>query len=85
VHVVEKLFDMTPHGIIERFGLKNPIYLPTASGGHFGREPYTKDVEVFYKGKEVLAIKNRFIKTIEFFPWEKLDYVDAIKKEFSKK
>ena len=83
VKVVEKLFDMTPYGIIKRFGLKNPIYLPTASGGHFGREPYTKKVEVFYKDEHTRAVKDRLFKTIEFFPWEKLDYVDAIKKEFS--
>ena len=87
VRVVERLFDMTPYGIIERFGLKNPIYLPTASGGHFGREPYTKDVEVFYKDEHVRTVKGdrqeHLFKTVEFFPWEKLDYVDAIKKEFS--
>jgi S-adenosylmethionine synthetase len=87
VKVVKKLFDMTPHGIIERFGLKNPIYLPTAAGGHFGREPYSKDVEVFYKDKRVRSVKKskgeRLFKTVDFFPWEKLDHVDAIKKEFS--
>lgn len=81
--VVEKLFDMTPYGINERFGLKNPIYSPTASGGHFGREPYSKEVEVFYKDEHVRTDNDRFFKTIEFFPWEKLDYVEAIKKEFS--
>jgi S-adenosylmethionine synthetase len=87
VKVVEKLFDMTPYGITERFGLKNPIYLPTAAGGHFGREPYTKDVEVFYKDDHVRMVnenkQERLLKTVEFFPWEKLDYVDAIKKAFS--
>lgn len=30
---------LTPTAIIERLGLRKPIYLPTASGGHFGREP----------------------------------------------
>ena len=87
VKVVEKLFDMTPYGIAQRFGLQNPIYLPTASGGHFGREPYSKEVEVFYPGENVRSIKiekkDHLFKMVEFFPWEKLDYVDAIKKEFS--
>jgi len=87
VKVVEKLFDMTPYGISKRFGLKNPVYLPTASGGHFGREPYAQEVEVFYKGENVRTIKvekkDRLFKMVEFFTWEKLDYVDAIKKEFS--
>ena len=32
-------FDLTPGGIIERLGLWNPIYSPTAAYGHFGRTP----------------------------------------------
>lgn len=37
---VEKEFDCTPKGIIERFALKNPIYKNTAAYGHFGREEF---------------------------------------------
>ncbi|MBO4371876.1 MAG: methionine adenosyltransferase, partial [Bacteroidales bacterium] len=59
-----KIFDLRPAAIIKRLKLKNPIYLPTAAYGHFGREPYTEN-------------------GIEFFTWEKLDYVDTIKKEFA--
>ncbi|MDO4200173.1 MAG: methionine adenosyltransferase [Clostridia bacterium] len=33
-----KVFDLRPLAIIEKFGLKNPIYLPLASYGHMGRE-----------------------------------------------
>jgi S-adenosylmethionine synthetase len=32
------LVDLRPASIIERFDLKRPIYRPTASYGHFGRE-----------------------------------------------
>lgn len=39
-HLVEKTFDCTPKGIIERFDLKRPIYQPTAAYGHFGREEF---------------------------------------------
>jgi S-adenosylmethionine synthetase len=72
---IAKIFDLRPAAIIRRLKLKNPIFLPTAAYGHFGREPYTKDVTVIENGKEVT-------KTVEFFTWEKLDYVDVIKKEF---
>ena len=65
--IIETIFDMRPHAIIERFQLKNPIYQPTASYGHFGRDCYEKKVN----GKK-----------ITFFPWEKLDYVKSIKKAF---
>ena len=34
---VEKVFDLRPNAIIERLGLRRPIYRQTASYGHFGR------------------------------------------------
>ena len=34
---VKDLFDLRPNGIIRQLGLKNPIYLPTAAYGHFGK------------------------------------------------
>lgn len=36
---VQKVFDMTPRGIIESLGLLKPIYQATAAYGHFGRAP----------------------------------------------
>ncbi len=38
---VSKVFDFSPQKIIENLELRNPIYLVSASGGHFGRD-YTK-------------------------------------------
>ena len=70
-----KIFDLRPAAIIKRLKLKNPIFLPTAAYGHFGREPYSQTVEVTENGKQVK-------KKVEFFTWEKLDYVDTLKKEF---
>ena len=35
--VVRKNFDFRPLAIIERLGLRRPIYRPTAAYGHFGR------------------------------------------------
>lgn len=37
---IVKLFDLTPAGIISRLGLRRPIYLETASYGHFGRSQF---------------------------------------------
>lgn len=34
---ISNLFDMTPAGIIRTLNLKQPIYQPTATYGHFGR------------------------------------------------
>ncbi|MCY4069466.1 MAG: methionine adenosyltransferase [Acidimicrobiaceae bacterium] len=36
---VREVFDLRPATIVAELGLLNPIYAPTASYGHFGREP----------------------------------------------
>jgi len=38
--LIQKTFDCTPKGIIDRFDLKRPIYTPTAAYGHFGRDEF---------------------------------------------
>ena len=38
--IVHKNVDMTPKGIIKRFNLQRPIFLATASYGHFGRPEF---------------------------------------------
>jgi S-adenosylmethionine synthetase len=37
---IREHLDLTPHGIIERFGLQQPIFRRTAVYGHFGREEF---------------------------------------------
>ncbi|MDR0699773.1 MAG: methionine adenosyltransferase [Tannerella sp.] len=70
------LFDMRPKAIEERMKLRNPIYFETASHGHMGRTPefVTKVFESRYKDPVTYEV--------ELFTWEKLDYVDKIKKAF---
>jgi S-adenosylmethionine synthetase len=83
---VQELFDMRPFAIVNRFGLKNPVFSPTAAYGHFGRTPFKKEVEVYYKDdttrEEAIQGNTRFFKEVEFFAWEKLDFVDKIKDIF---
>ena len=76
---VKQLFDLRPYAIVERFGLKNPIFRPTAAYGHMGRDPFEDYVTVFD------AAGRKRQKKVQFFGWEKLDMVDAIKKEFKLK
>lgn len=84
---IKTIFSLKPFDIIERFQLKNPIYLPTASYGHFGRDPYSQEVEVFYEDKncykKMIDGKERIFKKVKFFAWEETDYVDKIKNLFS--
>jgi len=73
---IEKIFDLRPYSIVKRYGLKNPIFRDTVKYGHFGNEPYTKEVTIHYNNEATT-------KQVEFFAWEKLDYVDIIKNKFS--
>ena len=79
---IKALFDLRPYAIVKRFGLKNPIFEPTASYGHFGRDPFTAKVEVFYKDKDTFTENGKNYKNAEFFAWEKLDMMPEIQKVF---
>ena len=83
---IKNLFDLRPYAIVKRFGLKNPIFSPTSTYGHFGRTPYSAEVEISYKAVDAREVQvnghTKFYKNVEFFGWEKLDYVDILKKEF---
>ena len=72
---VGKIFDLRPAKIIEKFGLKNPIYEPCAAYGHMGRKPYTKEVTLLRDGKKIR-------KKVQFFGWELTDSVGKIKDYF---
>jgi S-adenosylmethionine synthetase len=62
---IEEVFDFRPLAIIERLGLRSPIFRSTAAYGHFGRTPEDRTLE---DGR-----------TVELFPWEKSDRVDDIR------
>jgi S-adenosylmethionine synthetase len=51
-------FDLSPRGIIEALELRQPIYRPTASYGHFGRTPERRTVGG---------------RALDFFTWERTD------------
>ena len=76
---VEKLFDMTPYGIESRLKLRNPIYSETAAYGHMGRK--NEIVNKTFTSPD----GKKITKKVELFTWEKLDFVDKVKKEFKLK
>ena len=71
---IEKLirahFDLRPYGIIQMLDLIHPIYLPTASYGHFGRKPF-KHAYTDKAGEKVEATA---------FSWERTDRAEALGK-----
>jgi len=72
------IFDMRPKAIENRLKLRCPVYLETATYGHFGRQPQ-KIVKTFTSRYEAEPTKKI---EVELFTWEKLDHVEIIKKAF---
>lgn len=75
--IIEGIFDMRPYAIEQRLKLRNPIYSETAAYGHMGRksETVTKTFKNPYGDTKTVEV--------ELFTWEKLDYVDQVKKAFN--
>jgi len=69
---VTDVFDFQPLSIIKALSLRDPIFRPTATYGHFGRTP--EDVTVPTETGE---------RTVRLFPWEELDRVDDLKTALS--
>ena len=75
---IEQMFDLRPKAIEKTLKLRQPMFSETAAYGHMGRKPETI--------KKTFTSHYHETKTIEveLFTWEKLDCVDAIRKEFFK-
>jgi S-adenosylmethionine synthetase len=73
---VEELFDMRPYFIEQRLKLRTPIYSETAAYGHMGRK--SEVVKKTFRSPEGREVTHE----VELFTWEKLDYVDQVKKAF---
>ena len=74
--IVEKLFDMRPYAIEKRLKLRSPMYSETAAYGHMGRQN-----EIVEKTFSTPDGKTKTMK-VELFTWEKLDYVEKVRKAF---
>lgn len=74
--MIPQLFDLRPARIIEYYGLQYPIFEITAAYGHFGRDSYEAEVDIFVNGEKTT-------KKVTFFSWEKTERVEEIKKMFN--
>jgi len=73
---IEELFDLRPYAIEQRLKLRTPMYSETAAYGHMGRK--NEVVKKEFVGPDGTIKKM----DVELFTWEKLDYVDKVKKAF---
>ncbi|WP_290699693.1 methionine adenosyltransferase [Lacinutrix sp.] len=74
---ISKIFDMRPAAIESRLKLRNPIYSETAAYGHMGRVNETVSKTFSRPNGEDISVD------VELFTWEKLDYLEKVKAEFS--
>ena len=63
---VQQVFDFRPAAIIDRLGLRRPVFTPTAVHGHFGRKP------------ECVRWKDG--TGVELFRWEKTDQAAELRR-----
>ncbi len=73
---VSDIFDMRPAAIEKRLKLRNPMYSETAAYGHMGRENETISKTFEQPNGNTVTME------VELFTWEKLDFVDKVKKAF---
>jgi len=65
---VQSVMDFRPQAIIEKLGLRNPIFTATAAYGHFGRTPEQRSPDAFPG-----------LDPVWFFPWERTDVADDLR------
>ena len=75
--IVESIFDMRPFSIETRLKLRQPMYSETAAYGHMGRKNETVEKTFSQPDGQTKTLQ------VELFTWEKLDYVDNVKKAFN--
>ena len=63
---ISEVFDFKPAAIIDRLGLRSPIFTATAAYGHFGRAPE-------------IGVPDAGGPEVQFFPWEIDDCVDDLR------
>jgi len=74
--MILNIFDLRPYSIEKSFDLRKPIYSETAAYGHMGRKPQKVKKTFVNSEKKIIEFD------LELFNWEKLDYVEKIKKLF---
>jgi len=74
--MIRSIIDLRPYSVEKLFDLRKPIYFETAAYGHMGRKPRKLK-------KTFINSENKSVEfDLELFNWEKLDYVEKIKKLF---
>lgn len=71
-NLIRDNFDLRPYGILKELDLLHPMYRPTATHGHFGRQPQMMEAEVIRDGR---PMTDRF----DTFTWEKTDRAAALR------
>jgi S-adenosylmethionine synthetase len=77
--MIRRIFDLRPGMIEKNLKLRKPIYQETAAYGHMGREP--RVVKKCFERPNNGIIERKELE-VELFTWEKLDYVEKIRKAF---
>ncbi|MCK5732245.1 MAG: methionine adenosyltransferase domain-containing protein, partial [Tenericutes bacterium] len=58
IEIIKKHFDLRPKAITEHLNLKRPIYMQTATYGHFGRD----DLDLPWEKLDKVEILKKYLK-----------------------
>ncbi len=76
---VKEIFDLRPGMIEKTLKLRSPMYSEAAAYGHMGRK--NEVVKKVFSRPNGASIERKEME-VELFTWEKLDYVEKVKKAF---
>jgi S-adenosylmethionine synthetase len=76
IGLIRRHFDLRPYGLIRQLDLLHPVYGPTASYGHFGRDPYERVYD--YEDREGGQLVKKSHKATAF-TWERTDKAQALR------
>ncbi len=61
INIINKVFDLTPEGIINSLDLRKPVFKKVAAYGHFGREDVNASWEKVDKVEEIISIHKSLL------------------------
>jgi S-adenosylmethionine synthetase len=76
VALIRDIFELRPYGLVKQLDLLHPIYGPTSSYGHFGRQPFERAYK--HQVREGNAIVEKIHKATAF-TWEQTDKAEALR------
>ncbi|MGB4343710.1 MAG: methionine adenosyltransferase [Moraxellaceae bacterium] len=78
IKLIRDTFELRPYGLVKQLDLLHPIYGPTASYGHFGRNPYEREYTYFVREG---GLKMEKVHKALAFTWEQTNKAEDLRQK----